>query len=72
MEVWFVNWEDLSSVWSSKGKALEFLRGEAQRVGAQMVITEEYETTFWVAMRYENGWVDHIDCCQYNVNDLPY
>lgn len=70
--IWFVDWEDMSSAWSSREKALEFLGGEAERLNAKMVITEEWETSFWVAMQYEDGFVVHIDCCEYEIDNLPY
>ena len=70
--IWFVNWEDLSSAWSSKSKALNYLHGEAERIGATMTIVEEWEYSFYVSMRYEDGEVIYIDCCQYEVDELPY
>lgn len=72
MSIWFVDWEDLSTAWSSKEKALEFLRQEAERINAKMVITEEWKNSFWVAMVYEDGETVHIDCCEYPIDELPY
>lgn len=70
--IWFVDWEDLSTAWSSKEKALEFLRQEAKRINATMAISEEWEHSFWVAIRYEDGEIVHIDCCEYEIDTLPY
>lgn len=70
--VWVINWEDLSSAWSTKEKALEFLRGEMERINATMTITEECDYFFWVAVQYVDGSIEHFYCTQYEVDELPY
>ena len=69
--IWFVDWEDLSSAWSSKEKALEFINYAAERIGAKIAISEEEENYFWVAVRYEDGAVEHFDCCEYVIDESP-
>ena len=70
--VWVVDWDDLSSAWSSREKALKYLRGEMKRINATMTITEECDYFFWVAVRYENGDIEHFYCTRYEVDELPY
>jgi hypothetical protein len=71
MEIWFVDWEDLSSAWSSKGKALEFLRSEAENRNAKMLVEEEWENSFLVMIIYEDDYIEHIDCCAYEIDCSP-
>lgn len=72
MTVWFVDWEDLSSIWSSRSKALKFLQGEAKRLGATLTITDECEYCMMVHIQYSDGTGENIDCCEFNVDELPY
>jgi hypothetical protein len=72
MPVWFVDWEDLSSVWSSRDKALNFLQNEAKRLGATLTITDECKYCMMVYIQYPDGTGANIDCCEFNVDELPY
>ena len=72
MTVWFVDWEDLSSVWSSRSKALKFLQYEAKRLGATLTITDECEYYIIAYIQYSDGMRENIDCCEFDVDKLPY
>ena len=71
-DVWVVDWDDLSSAWSTREKTLEFLHGEMKRINATMIITEECDYWFLVVVRYENGNTEQFYCTRYEVDELPY
>ena len=72
MKLWYVDWDDLSSVWSSKAKALEFLQNEAKRINATLTLIEEEPNWFWMNLQYEDGEIIEITCGECVVDESPY
>lgn len=70
--VWVVDWSDLSSVWSTKEKVLEYLRGEMKRINATMITVEDWDCYLSITVQYEDGTTELFYCVQYEVDELPY
>lgn len=72
--VWLVNWEDLTSIWSSKEKALKYVYDEHTRIGATLYVIEDSDSMVSFGVVYADGTEDACEyyIVEYEIDELPY
>lgn len=72
MKVWLVEADDLTAIWDSYEKAIDYVMGEKERCGWELMQANK-ESDVWTEFLFSyDGKPFAVNVLQYEVNEKPY